>query len=61
MAKKKERRLSIQQYADSIINEATGQPFTRQLILWRINNNKPLPGVKSYEKIGKAYVITVNQ
>ena len=47
-------QISVKQYADMI-----GK--SRQWILFLIINNKPLPlPVKRVEKVGKAYVITLN-
>lgn len=46
------KQLSIKEYADSI-------GLTRQAILHRINNGLHLPGVKSFTKVGKAYILTV--
>jgi hypothetical protein len=48
------QQVSVKQYAD-IIGKS------RQWVLFLIINNKPLPlPVKRVEKVGKAYVITMN-
>lgn len=51
--KSEKQRLSIQEYANLI-------GLTRQAILYRITNGLELPNVKSFEKIGKAYIITMS-
>jgi len=53
---KETKQVSVQQYA-KIVSKS------RQWILYCIINGKPLPEsfrVKSFEKIGRAYVITLN-
>lgn len=47
-----EKKLSIQEYATLI-------GITRQGVLWRINKGLYLPGVKSFEKVGRAYVVVM--
>lgn len=47
-----EKKLSIQEYADLI-------GLTRQGVLWRINKSLHLPGVKYFEKVGRAYIMVM--
>ncbi len=47
------RQVSVKQYAESV-----GK--SRQWILFLIIHDRPLIGVKKVEKVGKAYVITLN-
>lgn len=61
----KERKLSVQQYADefggSIPKSAKSHDssISRQAILYRINNRLELPFVKECVKVGRAYILTV--
>lgn len=51
----KEKQLTIMEYI-----EYYGLAITRQGILWKINNNRPLDHVKKIERIGHSYVLTVH-
>lgn len=48
-------RLSLAQYAEKL-------GVTRQSILYRINNNRALPGVKNTpEKVGNSYILEFDE
>lgn len=56
-------QLNIIDYIDKIqpINKKDGEVLTRQGVLWRIKHQLHLPDVKRIDKIGKQYVITINE
>lgn len=55
-------QLTIIEYRQQVkpVN-SKGKVLTRQGILWRINNNIVLPYVNKIDKIGKQFVLTINQ
>lgn len=50
----KSKRVSITEYAE-------GRGVTRQAILKQIKYGRALPGIKSYEKIGETWMLTVKE
>lgn len=62
-------QLSVQQYADKygrLIDKTSGNDdgrltISRQAILYRIKNDIALPYVSEIKKVGKAYVLTIDE